>query len=396
MTKPSKVKIGLVGLGNIGALHARYLKDLPNVELVGVCDIDRAKADSFAAECRSKAYYDYRDLYAQSGLQAVLIAVPHYDHTPLTIAAFDQGLHVMCEKPLAVHVNDAQKMIAAWEHAKLSKPELIFAAMFMERSYAHYRKIKDIIQGGELGRLTRVTWILTTWFRTQTYYNSSSWRATWAGEGGGILSNQCPHNLDMYQWLFGLPLQVSGQVSLGKYHQIEVEDEVSAYFEHANGMIGHFIANTGESPGTNHLEIVGEFGKLVLTNNQLTFYRNRESMLEFLKTSPESFASVENWPCQIPLPAEYKTPAHQLVTERFLETIQTGRDCLIAWGSEGLNAVSIANAIMLSSFEQRKVELPLDGNPYEAKLQELIRGSQFSKPAPSATSQADMATSFSK
>ena len=197
-------------------------------------------------------------------LDAIIISTPHYDHTPITIAVLEKGIHVLVEKPIAVHVKDAHKMIAAYERAKQTTPNLIFAAMFMQRTYGHWRKIKALIDGGELGRLVRTTWLITDWFRTQSYYNNGGWRATWKGEGGGVLLNQSPHNLDLYQWFVGMPKRVTGFASLGKYHRIEVEDEVTAYFEHENGMIGHFITSTAESPGTNRLEMVGENGKLVM------------------------------------------------------------------------------------------------------------------------------------
>ena len=160
------------------------LKTMDNVELVGVCDIDREKADKFAADAGSTAYYNHMDLFEQSGLEAVIIAVPHYDHTVISVDAFARGLHVLCEKPLAVHVNDAKKTIAAYEKAKESNPNIVFGMMFQERTLPFYKKLKDIVDSGELGRLTRVTWINTAWFRSQAYYDSGDWRATWAGEGG--------------------------------------------------------------------------------------------------------------------------------------------------------------------------------------------------------------------
>ena len=180
-------------------------------------------------------------------------------------------------------------MISAYEAALADTPHLKFAAMFQQRTHGYWRKIKELIDEGELGRLTRATWIITDWFRTQAYYDNGGWRATWSGEGGGVLLNQCPHNLDLYQWFVGLPARVAGFATLGKYHDIEVEDEVTGYFEYENGMVGHFITTTAESPGTNRLEIVGERGKLVFEGGKLMFYRNRSSMLDFIQTSPRAF-----------------------------------------------------------------------------------------------------------
>ncbi len=378
MDAQRKVKIGLIGLGNIGGkTHAVNLKSMAGIEVAGVCDIDAACADKFAAELGTTAYHDHASLFARSGLEAVIVAVPHYQHTPIAIEALGRGLHVLCEKPMAVHVNDARRMLEAWEKAKRRNPGLIFAMMLQERTLPLNRKLKDIVTGGELGRLLRVTWINTAWFRSQAYYDSSGWRATWAGEGGGILTNQCPHNLDLYQWLFGVPSRVSGFAHLGKYHDIEVEDEITAYFEHDNGMIGHFVATTAESPGTNRLEIVGEYGSLVSERGKLIFHRNRMSMLEFSKQTKEAFAKIECWPTEIPF--ESKSPAsHKLVAERFVDAI-LGRGELVADGNEGIKSVTIANAIMLSSFSGRPVEIPFDADAYERKLQELARSSTFAK-----------------
>ena len=213
---PKKLKLGLVGLGNMGSSHVNTLMNMDNVDLVGVCDIIHERADFFAQKANTTAYYDVNDMMDRSGLEAIQIAVPHYDHTTISVEAFRRGLHVLCEKPLAVHINDAIKSINAYEEALKKNPSLVFGIMFQERTLPHYKKIKELLTAGILGRLTRVTWIDTTRFRTQLYYNSGGWRATWAGEGGGILTNQCPHTLDMYQWLFGVPATISAYAAIGK------------------------------------------------------------------------------------------------------------------------------------------------------------------------------------
>jgi predicted dehydrogenase len=387
-----KVKIGLIGLGNIGTVHKNYLKTMENVEIVGVCDIVREKADMYAQELNTAAYYNHNELLEKSGLEAIIIAVPHYDHTPISIDAFNQGIHVLCEKPIAVHVNDAKKTMAAYEEAKKRNPDIVFGIMFQERILPFHKKLKDIIRGGELGKLMRVTWINTAWFRSQAYYNSGGWRATWAGEGGGILTNQCPHNLDLYQWLFGVPSRVSGHAHIGKYHDIEVEDEVSAYFEHDNGMIGHFIVNTIETPGTNRLEIVGENGNLVYEKGKIVFYRNRESMLKYCMETKDHFGRVECWHTEIPV--DTNTPqGHKVVTEKFVNAILNGGGELIAEGTEGIKGLTIGNAIMLSSFTGKVIDIPFDSDEYENRLKELIRSSRFEKVVVK-NSNNDMSKSF--
>jgi predicted dehydrogenase len=387
------LKVGLVGLGNIGRHHLSYLKDMDRVKLVGVCDVIAERADSHAAELGTKAYYSPEALFSDSGLDAVIIAVPHYDHVPIAIDAFRRGIHVLCEKPLAVHVNDARKVIDAYETAREQYPNLVFGMMFNERTFPFHRKIKEIVQSGELGQLTRATWIHTKWFRTQAYYDSGSWRATWAGEGGGILTNQCPHNLDMYQWLFGLPKRISGHAHIGKYHNIEVEDEVTAYFEHENGMIGHFIVTTAESPGTNRLEVVGENGKLVYEDGKLLLYRNEVSMLKYSRETDAAWGHVA---CEVnEIIVNTDVPmGHAVVTEHFVNAVLDGTP-LIADGSEGINSIILANGIMLSSFTNQMIDVPFDTDAYERELNERIRTSRFVKPE-EKQAHADITKSFSK
>jgi predicted dehydrogenase len=237
--------------------------------------------------------------------------------------------------------------------------------------------VKSLIEDGELGRLVRATWIITDWFRTQSYYDNGGWRATWKGEGGGVLLNQCPHNLDLYQWFVGMPIRVAGFASIGKYHNIEVEDEVTAYLEYQNGMVGHILTSTAESPGTNRLEIVGENGKLIFENGKLTFFRNRHSMFDQIKKSTSGFATVENWVIDVPY-KHHGLMGHGLMTENFANAILNGEK-LIAPGEEGIFSLTLGNAIMLSSFLGHPVDLPIDADMYAAKLKGLVENSKFKK-----------------
>jgi predicted dehydrogenase len=283
----------------------------------------------------------------------------------------------MTEKPIAVHVKAAHEMIAAYHQAKQRTPDLVFGVMFQQRTYGYWKKVKSLIDEAELGKLVRTTWIITDWFRTQSYYDNGGWRATWKGEGGGVLLNQCPHNLDLFQWFVGMPGRVAGFASIGKYHNIEVEDDVSAYLEYQNGMVGHIITSTAESPGTNRLEIVGENGKLLFEDRKLMFYRNRYSMFDQIKNSSSGYQTVENWPIEVPY-RHHGQMGHRLMTENFVNAILRGEK-LIAPAEEGLHSLTLGNAIMLSSFLGRPVDLPLDAALYASKLQDLIEGSQFKK-----------------
>jgi predicted dehydrogenase len=381
-----KVKLGLVGLGNIGSLHLRNIAEQPKVELAAACDIVHEKADAVAAKYGCKAYYDADTMLNDHVCDAVIVATPHYFHTTIGIAAMDSGHHVLVEKPISVHKADAERLIAAHQR----NPELVFAAMFNQRTSPQYIKIKELVQSGELGKLLRVTWIITTWFRTQAYYDSGGWRATWEGEGGGVLLNQCPHNLDLLQWICGMPNKVWGVCNIGKRHHIEVEDEVTAYLEYPGGCTGIFITSTGEAPGTNRLEIAGEQGKLVMENGQIAFIRNETPAIEFLQTSKESFARPPVW--NVTFPIQGRGGAHAEILENFADAITSGAE-LIAPAEEGIRSVELANAMLYSSLTGQAVDLPLDSAAFEEQLKQLIAQSSFRKEASEQTS-ADMSQSF--
>ena len=256
-----KLKFAVIGVGIMGSSHVRDFSKSENISLAAICDIDPQRAQNAAAAHNIPWYTDYKKMIDTEKLDGVIISTPHYFHTPIAIYAMQHGVNALSEKPEAVHVKDAHKMNDAFAEARKKYPNLVFAIMFQQRTHGVYKKLKEMIDGGELGKLVRTTWIITDWFRTRSYYDNGGWRATWRGEGGGVLLNQCPHNLDLYQWLVGLPNKVTGFAAIGKYHNIEVEDEVTAFFQHENGMVGHFVTTTAESPGTNRLEIIGENGQ---------------------------------------------------------------------------------------------------------------------------------------
>jgi predicted dehydrogenase len=302
---------------------------------------------------------------------AVLIATPHYAHTSIGIEALERGHHVLVEKPISVHKADCERLIAAHRDNRL-----VFAAMFNQRTDPHYLKIKQLVDNGELGDLLRIHWTMTDWFRTEAYYASSDWRATWKGEGGGVLLNQAMHNLDLYQWIFGMPSKVWGHCHFGGRHRIEVEDEVTAYFEYGKASTGVFITSTGEAPGTNRLEIVGERGCLRLENGSLTFARNQTPAIDFLRASKAAYDKpvVEN----IHYPISDYGGQHAEVLANFIEAIQSGAK-LIAPAEEGIHSVELANAILYSAISGQPVDLPMDGRSFEQELTQLIANSSFVK-----------------
>ena len=282
-------------------------------------------------------------------------------------------------------------MLKEYKAALKTYPKFIFAIMFQQRTYGYWKTIKQMINDGDLGKLIRATWIITNWFRNQSYFDNGDWRATWKGEGGGVLINQCPHNLDLFQWFFGMPKKVTGLAGLGKYHEIEVEDEVSALFEYQNGMVGHFITSTGESPGTNRLEIIGEKGKLVFENNILRFWKNQISMLDQIKSSPDPYAFAECVEMDIPY-EHHGLPGHKIIIENFVNAIQ-GKEEIIVQGEEGLNQLHLSNSILLSSLLNKKVQLPMNPELFKSKLEEKIRSSNIKK-EPGTSHIPDISKSF--
>jgi predicted dehydrogenase len=367
----SKVKVAIIGAGAMGNSHCRRICDIETLELVAVCDTDKVKADVAAAKNNCVAFYDHTALLNKKCCDAVIIVTPHYSHTTIGIDALKAGVHVLVEKPISVHKADCQRLIKAYTNKKM-----VFAAMFNQRTNPCYRKVKQLIDEGELGALMRVSWIITDWFRPQSYYDNGGWRATWAGEGGGVLINQCPHQLDLLQWLCGMPSRVSAHCAIGKYHNIEVEDEVTAYLEYPNGATGIFITSTGEAPGTNRLEITGSKGKIVVENNTIKFTRNEKSCDEFSRISLKAFDKPEVWNVEIPVCGA--GGQHEEILKNFANTI-LHKEKLLAPAVEGIHSVELGNAMMLSSVKGRPVDLPLDGSAYERMLKKLIKGSRYIK-----------------
>jgi predicted dehydrogenase len=362
-----KINIGLVGLGIMGTSHALNLSQIPEVNIRAVCGREKIKTDEFASQFGAQAYYNIDEMINSADIEAIIIATPHFEHTPITIKAFQAGLHVLTEKPIAVHKADALKMIEAHQH----RPHLRFAAMFNQRTHPVYMKIKSLIDDGTLGQIRRINWIITDWFRTQHYYNLGGWRGTWKGEGGGVLLNQCPHQLDLFQWFFGMPIKVRAFCQIGQYHHIEVEDNVSAYCEFSNGATGIFIASTGEAPGTNRLEISAEKGKLVYEDDKLLFSRNAQSMTPFSHHANQAFIKPDVTQIDIMMEPQ-PLQEHFAILNNFCQCIMDPKQTLIAPAEEGIKSVELANSIILSSFTESTINLPLDELTYEKFLTEKM------------------------
>ncbi len=383
------VRLGIIGMGNIGSHHASYLLDgkVKRCELKAVSDAFVEKLSPYK-ERGLKVFAEGGELIGSGEVEAVIIATPHYQHTSLGIAALKAGLHVMVEKPISAHKADAERLIAV----RREHPRQVFAAMFQMRTEPRYAKIKKLLTDGDLGQIVRFSWIMTDWFRSEAYYASGGWRATWKGEGGGVLINQCLHQLDMLQWLLGMPARVRSFVQLGRFHKIEVEDNVTAYLEFPNAAAGVFVSTTGEAPGTNRFEIAGEMGRVLLENDKLIFLRNEVSMFEQCKTSRLGFQKPAVWNIEIPFSNE--AAQHAALTQNFIDAILDGAP-LIAPGEEGIHSIELANVRLYSGLIGQTVELPLDGAAYEKKLNELIAASKFEKKV-AQVSNEDFAKSFQR
>jgi predicted dehydrogenase len=371
MVRSDTVRVGVIGAGHMGSTHARNLRDgkVSGATLAAVSDPGAEALLSFSDVAR---FASSSELIRSGAVDAVLIATPHYAHTPLTIEALEQGLHVLVEKPLAVHKADCEAMLSAY--ARRPNGGQVFAEMFNQRTDPRFCKLRALIQAGELGALRRVNWIITDWFRSEAYYQGSSWRATWAGEGGGVLLNQAPHNLDLWQWLFGMPARIRAFCGFGRFHEIEVEDQVTAYFEYASGATGVFVTTTGEAPGTNRLEVAGDMGKVVLDSEGLAFTRNEVSAAEFIKTSLASFSPPPVWHVRVPVTAGGANQ-HVAIVQNFANAILHDEP-LIAPAVEGVHSVELANAMIYSSLTEKTVELPLDSAAYASELTRLRAASR--------------------
>ena len=348
-----KVRMGVVGFGNMGTIHVANLYNgmVPNMEVTAVCDIAEPRRKSIKRKYPDLPVFDNAEDMFKSGLcDSVLIAVPHYDHVPLAITAFGYGLNVLIEKPAGVYTKQVKEMN---EIAK--KSGKVFGIMYNQRTNPVYKKTKELIERGELGHIKRITWIITDWYRPQLYHDSSTWRSTWATEGGGALINQNPHQIDLWQWMFGMPDRIYSRASFGKYYDIEVEDDVMAYFEYDNGTTGEYITSTGEYPGTNRLEIACDMGKIVIENNKLMFYRNIYSEREHNKRLTKPFEKLENWACEIPVDFS-GGEQHIGILKNYANAVLRGTE-LLAKGEDGILGLTISNAIHLSAWTGKTIDL---------------------------------------
>jgi predicted dehydrogenase len=379
----------------MGSSHSRTFSSgkLAGAQLTAVADINPVRLEQARADLPGIAtFVSHQDLVKSGLVDAIIIAVPHYDHPAVALDAFAAGLHVMCEKPLCVSVKAGRALIAEYE-AKYQ--HLKFGIMFNQRTNTLYKKLRELIAAGEMGEIYRVTWLITDWFRSWAYYASGGWRATWAGEGGGVLINQCPHNLDLIQWITGMmPKRVIAHASVGKYHPIEVEDDVHATLLYENGAVGHFITTTGECPGSNRLEISGERGRIVVEDDKMTWKRTREKVQEYSRTTTQQFMGPERWDVQVPV-APQPADQHPEVLKAFVKTIVTGSP-MTADGVEGIRGLELGNAIMMAGLTGKPVDLPVNGDEFDAFIEEMKKkyGGKKTLAVTESAAAADFSASF--
>ncbi len=371
-----KIRLGVIGIGNMGSEHCRMIAGgmCPEVELCAAADLREAR-QQWAREKLgdSVRVFGSGQALIDSGVcEAVLIAVPHYAHEETATAAMRAGIDVLCEKPATVQASRAAEMIRT---ARETGRTLTF--MFNQRTNCIYRGMKALLDSGKLGAIKRMNWIITDWYRTQQYYDSGSWRATWAGEGGGVLLNQCPHQLDLLIWLCGMPKAVTARCCEGKWHRIEVEDDVSAMLEFPNGASGVFVASTGDLPGTNRLEIDCEKGKMVCENGQVEVWQMRESEREICFTSPDPWYREEPEAHYL-LETDGENPQHIGVINAFAAHLLHGTP-MTAEAEDGLRALELSNAIHLSGWLGKRIEIPAETDVFDRELKKRIAASTVRK-----------------
>ena len=368
------VRIGIIGLGGMGRGHATYLHagEVPGATLAAIAD-PAPGAHEWATTRLGDGVrrFDNAQAMMDSGLiDAVMIATPHYFHPTYAIAALGHGLHALVEKPAGVYARQVREMNEA-----AAQSDRVLGIMFNQRTRPIHQKMKELVASGEIGEIRRTHYTVTDWFRSQAYYDSGGWRATWAGEGGGVLVNQSPHNLDLFQWICGMPHRVRAFCGFGRYHKIEVEDDVTAYFQYPNGANGLFITSTGEAPGSNVLEITGDRGKLRMEGGAITLWRSREPIRAYSDTTSEGFKAPEIWKCEVPITGKGDSEEHRAITRNWVKSITSGAP-LIAQGAEGIHGVQIANGILLSAWTDDWADLPTDEDRFYELLQSKVRDSQ--------------------
>ena len=380
-----KVRFGIVGCGNMGTGHAKSIMDgkCPEIELVAIADKNPARIEAVKEAYGDKVatFATAEEMFDSGLIEGCIIAVPHYDHPRYVIEALEKGLHAMSEKPAGVYSRQARIMETEAESAGK-----VFAMMFQMRLSNSYRELHSIVSSGRYGKIKRVHWLVTNWYRPEGYYKTSKWHATWATDGGGVILNQCPHNLDILQWICGTPARVQGFCHEGHYHDIEVEDDVTAYMEWENGATGTFITSTGDAPAIDRLEIFLEEALVVCENGNLKISElaselgQKES--DYRKNSTDFFRTVNGTWHDVALDKKDEDQWLKMLLgfSSYLEKnsgSNPSSEPFIVPGSEGRKSLLLSNAIYLSSWEKKMIDIPETGSKeeleFEKKFEDELR-----------------------
>ncbi|MBR0157531.1 MAG: Gfo/Idh/MocA family oxidoreductase [Clostridia bacterium] len=370
--KQSKVRLGIIGVGNMGSGHiANILAGrCPEIEVTAVADINPERLEFAKSKLgEGVGRFGTAEEMLDSGLiDAAIVAVPHYFHPKYVLECFKRGIHVMSEKPAGVYTKQVREMNEAAKSAGV-----VFGMMFNQRTDCLYRKMRELVQSGKYGNIRRTSWIITNWYRPQAYYDSGAWRATWSGEGGGVLLNQCPHNLDLWQWICGMPSKVHTHMYFGKWHDIEVEDDVTTFVEYPNGATGTFITSTGDAPGSNRFEITMDGARILADGRKLYLTELAVPEPEFSRTNKVSFAAPPSKTVEVE--TDGRNEQHSGVLNAFAAAILRGEP-LVARGEEGINGLTISNAMHLSAWLGREIELPFDEELFYSELMKRVKTSR--------------------
>jgi len=368
-----KIRYGVIGLGNMGSMHSRQIvaEGGRHCRLTAVCDIVEEKAKAFGEELSVPYFTDGQAMYDSGLIDAVVIAVPHYWHGPLTIRAARKKIHVLCEKPMESRIGIARAM-----RAECKKHKVKLGLVFHHRTRGDMQKIKRIVESGQLGEVYRVEMVCSTWFRSQAYYNSGDWRGTWDGEGGGILINQAPHHLDLFGWIGGKPSRVTAVLDT-RDHDIEVEDTANVICEFPGGKNGYIYSSTAEQPGKERFVITGEKATLVLEDGKIRLGKLKYSLKDQIygmKSQSVVGAAKAKQTCtwkDVPLPKRGKGwGSHIELIRQFAKHILTGAE-QYAPAEAGINELELSNAAYISGFKNKRVDMPVSGREIDLLIKKL-------------------------
>jgi UDP-N-acetyl-2-amino-2-deoxyglucuronate dehydrogenase len=359
-----RVKFGVIGLKGIGMTHIEAIRRCENAELIAVCDIVEELAKNVGEKYGVRWFTDYREMVALKDLDAVCVCTPHFLHHPMTLNALDEGKHVLVEKPMAITVKEADEMI---EKAKVKGLKLGVA--FTYRTSPILKSAKDMIEKGELGKLLRATLEVAS-YRTQLYYEESPWRKSWKTSGAGVLINQTIHHLDVMYWFLGRPKKVSGFIDT-KLHDIEVEDLASAVVIFENNCHATIQVSLVDSPQFERMVVSGTRGKVILDfGSQLKIGISEPDVETHIRTSKEPWSRPSASWKEVTM---QRGGGHGDIIRDFTEAIKYDREPLVP-GKDGIWSLEIVNAIILSNFTGKVVDIPVDRETYEKLMDKLKSG----------------------